>query len=110
VTASADGQVDLTEPATLRVDDRLPLLHARLEKLVGQPHRLERLERTRVDHGGAVPVHRSLVLVDDAAFDAPAPELGPQEQPGGTGTDDEDGRLVLVYVAHARSSPFASRP
>jgi hypothetical protein len=58
------------------VDPSLSLLDSRLEEPVEQSDRIEHLERTRVNHGGTVPVHRPGVLVDEAAADAPTAELG----------------------------------
>jgi hypothetical protein len=86
------------------VDPNLSLLDSGLEKLVKQPHRFEHFERTRVDHGGPVPLHRSDVLVDDAAADVPSLELGCKEQTSGTRSHDEDRCLDLSGVTQPSSS------
>jgi hypothetical protein len=43
-----------------------------------------------VDDGGAIPVERFGIGVDDAAVDAATLEFSGKKQPSGTGADDED--------------------
>src|SRR6185437_14679675 len=96
--AAAGGKIDGSEQLAAGVDLDNSLRTAYGEKFFDEPHRLENLEREGMNDGGAIPVERRGLSVNQMTLHAAAVKLRCKEQASRAGTDDEYGNLAGCNV------------
>ena len=92
VPTARQTEVELTERAPIRSKACPTDLHPLTQNPVSQSQRFENLDRPRMHDCGAVPVQWCIVRVDQKAIDIAPNQFRRQEQPGRSGSDDNDGR------------------
>gem|GEM_PF-4633052 len=109
VAAAAQRQIDVAQHVAGGVDARAALLDAGIQQRRGDAQSVQDFDGARVDHGGAVPVLRPFVRVDQQAIDAAPKKLRGGEQAGGAGAHHQNGRRDHQAFSSRPAPPMRGR-